>query len=111
MYSLSILHSILLPHLSMRRIAQRRPLSENPREFVLAALLFTTATVLLAGVGGTTLGGATYSESDLRSANLVYALVGWGKDLAALRLLWLCVRGTLPPGVVGGERAAAGVRW
>jgi hypothetical protein len=106
MYSSSILNPILLPHLSMRRIAQRRPLSENPREFVLAALLFTTAAVLLAGFGVTTLGGATYSESDLRSANLVYALIGWGKYLAALRLLWLGDRATLHRGYIGWKRVA-----
>jgi hypothetical protein len=90
----------------MRRIVRRTPLSENPREFVLAALLITVGAVLLAGFGVTTLSGRTYVESDLRSADLVYQILGWGKYVAALRLIWLGDRATLKHGYIGWRRMA-----
>lgn len=90
----------------MRRIVPRSRLSQNPREFVLAALLFTVGAVLLAGFGVTTLSGATYSESDLKSADLVYQILGWGKYLAALRLLYIADRATLHHGFIGWKRTA-----
>jgi hypothetical protein len=86
------------------RLVRRTPLSQNPREFVLAALLFTVAVVLLAGFGVTTLSGPAYSESDLRSADLVYQIIGWGKYVAALRLLYIADRSILRHGFMGWKR-------
>jgi hypothetical protein len=90
----------------MRRIVPRSPVSENPREFVLAALLFTMGAVLLAGFAMTTLAGNAWSESDLRSADLAYQVVGWGKYLAGARLLYLGDRAVLRHGYLGAKRLA-----
>jgi hypothetical protein len=90
----------------MRRIVPRSPLSENPREFVLAALLFTIGAVLLAGFAVTTLAGNSYSDSDLKSADLAYQVVGWGKYVAGARLLYLGGRATLRHGYIGAKRFA-----
>ena len=90
----------------MRRLSVRSPLSENPREFVLAALLFTVGAVLLAGFGVTTLSGSTWSEGDLKGADIAYQIVGWGKYVACLRLLYLADRATLRHGYIGWKRTA-----
>lgn len=90
----------------MRRIVPRSPVSENPREFVLAALLFTIGAALAAGFAVTTLAGSAWSASDLASANLAYHVVGWGKYLAAARLLYLADRATLRHGYIGPKRLA-----
>jgi hypothetical protein len=87
----------------MRRIVPRSRLSENPREFVLAALLFTVAALLLAGFAVTTLSGP---GGDLGSARLAYTVIGWGKYLAALRLLYVADRATLRHGYLGWKRTA-----
>ncbi|MBV9109468.1 MAG: hypothetical protein JO306_08695 [Gemmatimonadetes bacterium] len=90
----------------MRRIVPRSPVSENPREFVLAALLFTIGAVLLAGFAMTQLAGNAWSGSDLKSADLAYQVVGWGKYIAGVRLLYLGDRATLRHGYLGAKRLA-----
>lgn len=90
----------------MRRIVPRRPLSWDPREFVLAAILMTVGAVLFAGFALTTLRGSTFSESDLRSAGLAFQVLGWGKYLAFLRLAWLGDRAALHHRYLGWKRAA-----
>ena len=90
----------------MRRIGSRTPLSRDPREFVLAALLMTVGAVLFAGFALTTLKGSTFSEGDLKSAGLAFQLLGWGKYLAALRLGWLGDRAALHHRYLGWKRAA-----
>ena len=90
----------------MRRIASRTPLSRDPREFVLAAILMTVGAVLFAGFAVTTLRGSTFSEGDLRSAGLAFQLLGWGKYLAALRLAWLGDAAALHRRYLGWKRAA-----
>ncbi|MFL5537548.1 MAG: hypothetical protein ACJ8J0_01065 [Longimicrobiaceae bacterium] len=90
----------------MRRIVPRRPLSWDPREFALAAILMTVAAVLFAGFAVTTLRGSTFVEADLRGVDLVYQLLGWGKYPAALRLAWLGDRAALHHRYLGWRRAA-----
>jgi hypothetical protein len=90
----------------MRRIVSRTPLSRDPREFVLAALLMSVGAVLFAGFAVTTLRGSTFSEGDLRSAGLAFQVLGWGKYLAALRLAWLGDRAALHHRYLGWKRAA-----
>jgi len=90
----------------MRRIVRRRPLSWDPREFVLAAILMTVGAVLFAGFAVTTLRGSTYQAGDLNGADLAYRVLGWGKYLAALRLTWLGDRAALRHRYLGWRRAA-----
>ena len=90
----------------MRRIVPRRPLSWDPREFVLAAILMTVGAVLFAGFAVTTLRGSTFAEGDLAGAGLAFQVLGWGKYLAALRLAWLGDRATLHRRFLGWKRAA-----
>ena len=90
----------------MRSFLPRTALSEDPREFVLAAILFTVAAVLFAGFGVTTLRGNAFAESDWSSVNLVYEVLGWGKYLAFVRLLWLGGQATLHRRYLGWKRAA-----
>ena len=91
---------------AMRRIVPRRPLSWDPREFVLAAILMTVGAVLFAGFAVTTLRGSTFSEGDLASAGLAFQVLGWGKYLGALRLAWLGDRATLHRRFLGWKRTA-----
>lgn len=81
-------------------------LSEDPREFVLAAILFTLAAVLFAGFAVTTLRGGTFVEGDWQGATLAYHVLGWGKVLAGLRLLWLGSQAALHRRYLGWKRAA-----
>ena len=90
----------------MRRLALRSSLSEDPREFVLAAILFTAAAVLFAGFAVTTLRGSTFSDSDLASAGLAFQVLAWGKYVAGLRLLWLGDHAVLRRRYLGWKRAA-----
>jgi hypothetical protein len=90
----------------MRRIVPRRPLSWDPREFVLAAILMTVGAVLFAGFAVTTLRGSTFVEGDLQGADLAYQVLGWGKYAAALRLTWLGDRAALRQRYLGWRRAA-----
>ena len=77
-----------LPSRLMRQLIPRTPLSEDPREFVLASILFTVAAVLFAGFGVTTLRGDVYSASDGAGASLAWLVLAWGKWVAFLRLAW-----------------------
>jgi len=90
----------------MRRIVPRRPLSWDPREFVLAAILMTVGAVLFAGFAVTTLRGSTFSEGDLAGAGLAFQVLGWGKYPGALRLAWLGDRAALHRRYLGWKRAA-----
>ncbi|HYH82349.1 MAG TPA: hypothetical protein VEX86_21335 [Longimicrobium sp.] len=90
----------------MRRISARSPLSENPREFVLATLLMTMGAVLFAGFGVTTLASGAYDEGNLKGWQLAYAVIGWGKYLAGARLLYLGDRATLRHEFTGWKRTA-----
>jgi hypothetical protein len=90
----------------MRRIGSRTPLSRDPREFVLAAILMTVGAVLFAGFAVTTLEGSTFSEGDLKSAGLAFQVLAWGKYLAALRLGWLGDRAALEHRYLGWKRTA-----
>lgn len=90
----------------MRRIVPRSPLSEDPREFVLAAILFTLGAVLFAGFGVTTVSGDRYSPDAVQGANLAYQVLGWGKYVAAVRLAWLGSRAALRHQVIGRRRTA-----
>ncbi|HEV7591327.1 MAG TPA: hypothetical protein VGO40_24655 [Longimicrobium sp.] len=90
----------------MRRIVPRRPLSWDPREFVLAAILMTVGAVLFAGFAVTTLRGSTFAEGDLASAGLAFQVLGWGKYLALLRLTWLGDRAALHRRYLGWKRTA-----
>jgi hypothetical protein len=88
----------------MRRISARSPLSENPREFVLAAILMTVGAVLFAGFGVSTLAAGAYDEGNLRSSQLAYSVIGWGKYLAFARLLYLGDRASVRHGYHGWKR-------
>lgn len=90
----------------MRRLIPRTPLSEDPREFVLAVILFTVGAVLFAGFGVTTLRGDVYSASDWSGVSLIWQVLGWGKWVAFLRLLWLGSRGSLAHRYIGWRRTA-----
>jgi hypothetical protein len=90
----------------MRRLVSRSALSDDPREFVLAAILFTVGAVLFAGFAVTTLRGRTFSESDLASAGLAFQVLAWGKYVAGLRLLWLGDGAALHHRYLGWKRAA-----
>jgi hypothetical protein len=90
----------------MRRIVRTTPVSQDPRELVLAATLFTVAAVLLAGFAVTTLAGSTFDAGDLRDAGLAYRLLGWGKWLAFARLLWIAHRSATHHHVLGWKRGA-----
>jgi hypothetical protein len=90
----------------MRRLVPRRPVSWDPREFVLAAILMTVGAVLFAGFAVTTLRGSTFSASDLQSAGLAFTVLGWGKYPAALRLAWLGDQAALHQRYLGWKRAA-----
>ncbi|HET7230857.1 MAG TPA: hypothetical protein VFJ16_12685 [Longimicrobium sp.] len=90
----------------MRRISARSALSQNPREFVLAAILITLGALLFAGWGVTTLSGGAYSNDALKSWNIAYQVIGWGKYLAFARLLYLGARATLRHGYIGWKRTA-----
>jgi hypothetical protein len=90
----------------MRRISARSALSQNPREFVLAVILMTLGALLFAGWGVTTLSGAEYDEDRLRSWNLAYQAIGWGKYLAFARLLYIGDRTTVRHGYIGWKRTA-----
>jgi hypothetical protein len=90
----------------MRRIVPRTPLSQDPREFVLAVLLMTVGAVLFEGFAVTTLRGNVFSESDLRSASLAFQVLAWGKYAAGLRLTWLGDRAALHHRYRGWKRAA-----
>jgi hypothetical protein len=89
----------------MRRLIPRTPLSEDPREFVLASILFTVAAVLFAGFGVTTLRGDVYSASDWSGVNLAWQVLGWGKWVAFLRLIWLGSHAALAHRYIGPRRA------
>ena len=90
----------------MRRLVPRTPLSDDPREFVLAAILFTVGAVLFAGFAVTTLRGSTFSAGDLASAGLAFQVLGWGKYVAGLRLTWLGDGAALHHRYLGWKRAA-----
>jgi hypothetical protein len=90
----------------MRRIVPRTPLSQDPREFVLAVLLMTVGAVLFAGFAVTTLRGNVFSESDLRGATLAFQVLAWGKYAAGLRLAWLGDGAALHHRYRGWKRAA-----
>ena len=90
----------------MRRLIPRTPLSDDPREFVLAAILFTGAAVLFAGFGVTTLRGSTFVEGDWSGATLAWHVLGWGKYVALVRLLWLGGQAALHRRYLGWRRAA-----
>ncbi len=90
----------------MRRISARSALSQNPREFVLAVILMTLGALLFAGWGVTTLQGSAYDEDRLRSWNLAYQVIGWGKYLAFARLLYLGARASVRHGYLGWKRTA-----
>jgi len=90
----------------MRRLSIRSRLSENPREFVLAAILFTLGAVLFAGWAVTTLGGTVYSEDALRSWRIAYRVIAWGKYLAFARLLYVGTRASIRHGYIGWKRTA-----
>lgn len=91
----------------MRRISARSALSQNPREFVLAAILMTLGAVLFAGFALTTLSGArAYDEDALRSWRIAYEVIGWGKYLAFVRLLYIADRSTIRHGFIGWKRTA-----
>lgn len=90
----------------MRRLLPRSPLSEDPREFVLAAILFTVGAVLFAGFGVTTLRGSAFSASDLASAGLALQVLAWGKWVAAVRLAWLGDHAVLHRRWQGAKRTA-----
>lgn len=92
--------------LPMRRLSARSPLSENPREFVLAAILMTVGAVLFAGFGVSTLSGSVYDAGSLKSWELAYQVVGWGKYLAFARLLYLGDRASVRHGYHGWKRTA-----
>src|SRR4051794_11440033 len=95
-----------IPPSPMKRILPRTPLSDDPREFVLAAILFTVAAVLFAGFGVTTLRGGTFVEGDWSGANLAYQVLGWGKWVAGVRLGWLGGQAALHRRYLGWRRAA-----
>jgi len=88
------------------RIASRSSLADDPREFVLAALLFTIGAVLFAGFAVTTLRGSAFSEGDLAGAGLAFQVLAWGKYLAGLRLLWLGDGAALHKRYLGWKRTA-----
>jgi hypothetical protein len=90
----------------MRRIVPRRPLSWDPRQFTLAALLLTVAALLFAGFAVTTLQGNEFVEGDLAGANLAFQVLAWGKYPAALRLAWLGDGAALHRRYLGWKRAA-----
>lgn len=88
----------------MRRISARSALSQNPREFVLAVILMTLGALLFAGWGVTTLSGSVYDEDRLRSWNLAYQVIGWGKYLAFARLLYIADRVAIRHDYIGWKR-------
>jgi len=90
----------------MRRLVPRRPVSWDPREFVLAAILMTVGAVLFAGFAVTTLRGSAFSASDLGSASLAFTVLAWGKYLAFLRLAWLGDQAALHRRYLGWKRTA-----
>lgn len=90
----------------MRQLIPRTPLSEDPREFVLASILFTVAAVLFAGFGVTTLRGEVYNPSDWSGVNLAWQVLGWGKWVAFLRLAWLGSAAALHRRYLGWRRFA-----
>src|SRR5262245_32858930 len=90
----------------MRRLSVRMPLSENPREFVLAAILITVGAVLFAGFGVTTMSGNTYDAGNVRGWWIVYEAIGWGKYIACARLMYIGDRTTLRHGFLGWKRTA-----
>jgi hypothetical protein len=90
----------------MRRLVQRSSLSDDPHEFVLAAILFSVAAVLFTGFGVTTLRGDTFVEGDWAGATLAFQVLGWGKWVAALRLAWLGDHAALHHRYLGWKRAA-----
>lgn len=90
----------------MRRIAKRSAVSRDPREFVLAALLYTIAIGAIAAMGVTALSGGTYEASELRGFDIAYDIVGYGKYLVAARLLWIGRRTTLFRQMGGWRRLA-----
>jgi hypothetical protein len=95
-----------LPLAPMRRLSVRSRLSQNPREFVLAAILITLAAVLLAGFGVTTLSGSVYDEGNLTGWRIAYEVIGWGKYVAFARLLYIGARASVRHGYLGWKRTA-----
>lgn len=75
------------------------------RSFVLAAILLSIGVAALVLIGLNALAGP-YSEAAVRELDTMYGVLGWGKYLAALLLLWLADRAVLWREHLGWKRAA-----